>query len=142
MDLGQVVNIVLAASTVAVAVMAGLSYGSRKALREANEDLRKRIDDLEKDRDRCREEINTVRAAGESAISELRAKADADIAELRSTNEVLARTVTGEVHWKALAESLDGFVRDAHRHWKSEQDMLDDLVGHVDRFIKSRGPAQ
>lgn len=120
-DLNSLVTLILGAGAVAVAVVAGLSFGSRKALRESNQDLRDRISDLEK------------KATNQTA----------EIAELQSSNKLLNSMVTGEIHWKALAEAQDQFIRDAHKHWGDEHESLTNVVsalskvlGVMDRVIK------
>lgn len=113
MDLSNLVSLLLGIGGVAVATMAGLSFGSRKALREANADLRDRITDLEKS-----DALKT-----------------AQIAELNSDNKVLRSMVTGEVHWRALAEEQTQFIRDAHRHWNKESAALDKVLECLDKVV-------
>lgn len=114
MALSEWLNFILAVSTALAVGMGVISYGSRRALREANGDLRARLEDLEK--------------ADKSKT--------AQIAELRSRNEVLTSMVTGEVHWKALSESQDQFIRDAHKHWAEEVKALDKTLICLDKVIK------
>jgi predicted nucleic acid-binding Zn-ribbon protein len=112
-DIAALLNVVLVAVSVGVALIAGLSYGSRKALREANADLRDRVNDLEKSD----------------------AKKTAEIAELKSRNDVLTSMVTGEVHWQALTEDLDQLIRDAHKHWHDEHESLTKVLVCLDKVI-------
>lgn len=114
MDLSNLVNLVLAAGAVAISIVAGLSFGSRKALRESNSDLRERISDLEK----------------------ADARKTAEIAELQSRNEVLTSMVTGEVHWRSLGEAQDQLIRDAHAHWDEERKSFKRIIEITDRMVR------
>lgn len=96
MDLGALLTTVFGITTVIAAGLAGLVYGGQKTLRESNSDLRSRVTDLEKER------------------SELKA----EVAEVKADNASLSRLVTGEVHWQALTEMLEGHHQDAKKNWQ------------------------
>lgn len=125
MDVGNLLNIVLAASTIGVALVAGLSYGSRKALRESNSDLRDRVSDLEK--------ANTLMRV---ELAQLKAHSEAEMADLRAKNETLRGLVTGEVHWSALGESMDQLIRDAHKHWSEERSYFRKILEASQKIIE------
>jgi C4-dicarboxylate-specific signal transduction histidine kinase len=124
MDLANLAGLMVSAGLIGTALIAGLSYGSRKVLREANKDLKEanqdlkvRIDELEKD------------------VAKLSAEKSAEIAELKSRNEVLTSMVTGEVHWRALAEAQDQLIRDAHKHWNVESESLEQVLDCLNTVI-------
>src|SRR5687768_7905247 len=87
----QIVGIIFPILTVIAGGIAILAYGANKVLRDTAEDLRKRVNDLEKDREQDRNVIS------------------AQAAELK----VWQRAVTGEVQLAAIMDLLDTHHADA-----------------------------
>lgn len=92
---GSILSVVFPILTIVAGGVAILAYGSNKVLRDTADDLRKRIEDLEVERD-------TVRA-----------KADAATAELK----VWQKAVTGEVQLTAILDLLGDHHKEAVAEW-------------------------
>jgi len=89
-------------TTIIATAVAGLVWGTVKTVRDTASDLRGRVGDLEAGRylDKAR------------------------IAELETANEVLTKTVTGEVHWVALMHLLKMHHEESSADMKRAIDLL------------------
>lgn len=96
-----------------IAIISGgisaLLWGSLKALRDSNSDLRARVDDLE-DKNRL--------LAAEAVM----AKADRD---------ALARVVRGDDRLEEVVIKLDEHNRIAAEHWRAEEALLREVITRV-----------
>lgn len=109
MELGSLLGVlaaILAVTTAVAAGLAGLLFGTIRTLRESNQDLRDRVDDLERGR------------------TEDRAK----IAELRADNAALGRVVTGETYLVSLTDQLNTHQLEAREHWTRDEELLAQIL--------------
>ena len=105
MDWGTILPATLTVVLVVTAGLLGLQQGTVRTLRDSNQDLRNRRDDLEKEN-----------LGLETRVSKLAAE-----------NDVLKSIVTGEVHWAALNDQLEEHHKQAVDYW--------DRTGHLLRKI-------
>ena len=102
MDWATVLTGVFGVTTIIATAVAGLIWGTVKTVRDTAADLRGRVGDLEA----------------------LRALDKAEIAELKTANQVLTKTVTGEVHWVALMHLLKLHHEESGQDMKRAIDLL------------------
>jgi len=86
-----------------------LLFGSLKALRDANTDLRARVGDLE---DKNRQMV-------------------AEVVMLKSDRDALARVVRGDDRLEELVSKQDLHHRESTEHWKVEEALLRTLVEKI-----------
>lgn len=87
----------------------GLQWGALKALRDVRDDQSKEITLLKSQREEDK----------------------AEISQLKSDLSALSRVVTGEIHWKALGETLDSHHSEAQKHWEIQEGLLTQLVDTI-----------
>lgn len=101
-----IVSIIFPILTIIAGGIAILAYGSNKVLRDTAEDLRKRVVDLELDRDA------------------LQVRANSQAAEL----SVWKKAVTGEVQLTAILDLLSDHHKEAVREWAKNRVIQGDLI--------------
>lgn len=94
----------------------GLVYSNQKTLRSSNQDLRDRVDDLEKERADDKLEI----AGLSSKVNER----DGEIGLLKSM-------VTGKVEWVAISDQLEEHHRQALAYWRTADERMLGIDGHM-----------
>lgn len=108
-DFTDFLNVALGLATVVFGGVAGLMFSTQKVLREANSDYKARNEQLE---------------------AQIREQA-VELAQVKADLSALGRVVTGEVHWKALAETLDQHHAEAAEHWQTDERLLAQILNRL-----------
>lgn len=112
----EMVGIIFPILTIIAGGIAILAYGANKVLRDTANDLRLRVNDLEKDRAIDRKVIAT------------------QAAELR----VWQQAVTGEVQLTAIKDLLDQHHSEAVAQWKKNDRTLDRCADALETLVNKR----
>jgi len=121
-DFLTLLNPVFGVATVIASILAGLSWGTVRNLRETITDLRGRVGDLDAHRNSLERDIT---------------HREARVQELLAENKLLQQIATGEVHWEALASLLTDHHKEAREHWKAELAALARLTEAEERLATS-----
>lgn len=105
-DAGRIVEIVLVVGVIAIAGVAMLQLGTVRALRETNDDLRKRDEDRK------------------GTIVELEAK----VVTLTQERDVMSKMVTGEAHLAQIEGQLNDHHRESMQAWDRITSVLRDIA--------------
>ena len=104
-DLTRLITIALGIITLATAAGLGLQRSTVTSLRER---LKDNDDELTRVKGRLTER-------------------DAELKVVKTDLAALARVVTGEAHWVALADKLDAHHDEASGHWLKDEQLLGDM---------------
>lgn len=121
-DLLSTASVVIA---LALAAGLGLQRSVVITLRETRDDALTEAELMKNQRDEARQEVKAKDLA-------LAAK-DVLLQQKDSEITLLARTVTGEVHWQAISEMLDHHHETAEVHWKRVEVLCADLLAELQR---------
>lgn len=111
MDWSTVLGAAAVVMALASAAGLGLTRSHVSGLREARDDLQKRVDFLEKER------------------AEIRA----ELVEVKSENKLLDAMVKGKVEWVAISDLLEEHHRQALQQWTGMNTRLDTIHADLGR---------
>lgn len=100
-DYGGYLTTAFGIALLLVAAWIGVRAGTEKTLRQQRDDALTDNDALRKSRDDRDDEIAQLRE---------------ELAQAKARIDILQSVVTGEVHWGAISDVLEGHVREFHQH--------------------------